>query len=188
MKTSQPHESNASPSRNRAGSGRVPSGGRPQDGLPNFRSSIFLRFLVSPLQFLSSFSAMSSGSHSDDGEEDPVWEGSESIWQAWEPECDACGRPESSLERPKDQLLTCAGCLVAKYCSVRSELLHPVVCTCLTCLPQKQCQKKDWSNSHKGQCHLYEANRKLSSVFAKSLGPGYVWINLRPPLFDVPIV
>ncbi|KAJ7806894.1 hypothetical protein B0H14DRAFT_3152785 [Mycena olivaceomarginata] len=68
-------------------------------------------------------------------------------------QCDACGRPESSLEHPKDQLLTCSGCLVAKYCS-------------------KQRQKKDWSNSHKGQCHLYEVNRKLSSVFAKSLGPG----------------
>ncbi|KAJ6557579.1 hypothetical protein B0H19DRAFT_1234761 [Mycena capillaripes] len=85
-----------------------------------------------------------------------IWEGNETVWHAWEPECDACGCTESSLKRPgKDQLLTCAGCLVAKYCS-------------------KECQKRDWTSGHKSQCHLYEANRKLSSVFAKSLGPGTI--------------
>jgi hypothetical protein len=46
---------------------------------------------------------------------------------AWEPECDACGRPESSLgDSVKDQLLSCSGCLVAKYCSVRSTLVLPI--------------------------------------------------------------
>ncbi|KAJ7624785.1 hypothetical protein FB45DRAFT_1060963 [Roridomyces roridus] len=83
-----------------------------------------------------------------------IWEGNETVWHAWEPECDSCGRPESSL-RGKKQLLSCAGCLLSKYCS-------------------KECQKKDWGESHKHQCHLFEANRKLSSVFAKSLGPGTI--------------
>ncbi|KAJ7743347.1 hypothetical protein B0H16DRAFT_1463682 [Mycena metata] len=82
-------------------------------------------------------------------ESESIWEGNETVWHAWEPECDACGLAESSF---KDQLLSCSGCLVAKYCT-------------------KECQKRDWSS--KTQCHLYEANRKLSSVFAKSLGPGY---------------
>ncbi|KAJ7248091.1 hypothetical protein C8J57DRAFT_1358705 [Mycena rebaudengoi] len=84
-----------------------------------------------------------------------IWDGNETVWHAWEPECDACGCAESSLKSPKDQLLTCSGCLVAKYCS-------------------KECQKKDWGNGHKNQCHFFEANRKLSSVFAKSLGPGTI--------------
>ncbi|KAJ7186648.1 hypothetical protein C8R46DRAFT_277269 [Mycena filopes] len=74
------------------------------------------------------------------------------IWDKWQPACDACGRLESSLE--KQQLLSCAGCLLAKYCS-------------------KECQKQDW-RSHKHRCHLFEADRKLSTVFAKSLGPGTI--------------
>ncbi|KAJ7634409.1 hypothetical protein FB45DRAFT_908830 [Roridomyces roridus] len=72
-----------------------------------------------------------------------IWEGNETVWHAWEPECDSCGRRESSL-RGKKQLLSCSGCLVSKYCS-------------------KECQKKDWGDNHKSQCHLFEANRKLSS-------------------------
>ncbi|KAJ7867814.1 hypothetical protein B0H13DRAFT_2351808 [Mycena leptocephala] len=84
-----------------------------------------------------------------------IWDGNDTVWHAWEPECDAFGRAESSLKCPKDQLLSCSGCLVAKYCA-------------------KECQKKDWGNGHKNQCHLFEANRKLSSVFAKSLGPGTI--------------
>ncbi|KAF7368041.1 hypothetical protein MSAN_00870000 [Mycena sanguinolenta] len=84
---------------------------------------------------------------------DGIWDGNETVWHAWEPECDACGRPES--EAPKEQLLSCAGCLVARYCS-------------------KKCQRMDWKGGHKNDCHLYEANRKLSSVFAKSLGPGTI--------------
>ncbi|KAJ7721280.1 hypothetical protein B0H16DRAFT_376285 [Mycena metata] len=91
-------------------------------------------------------------SESDWAAHDGIWDGNETVWHAWEPECDACGRAESSL---KEQLLSCSGCLVAKYCN-------------------KQCQKQDWNGGHKTQCHLYEANRKLSSVFAKSLGPGTV--------------
>ncbi|KAJ6470348.1 hypothetical protein C8R45DRAFT_1015437 [Mycena sanguinolenta] len=89
----------------------------------------------------------------DDTEDEAVgiWKGHEDVWHAWEAGCDTCGRPES--ETTKKQLLTCAGCLVAKYCS-------------------KECQRKDWKEGHKNQCHLYEANRKLSNVFAKSLGPG----------------
>ncbi|KAJ7661714.1 hypothetical protein B0H17DRAFT_1144592 [Mycena rosella] len=74
------------------------------------------------------------------------------IWDQWRPACDACGRSESSLK--KRQLLTCAGCLLTKYCS-------------------KECQKQDWSG-HKNRCHLFEADRKLSTVFAKSLGPGTI--------------
>ncbi|KAJ7449141.1 hypothetical protein B0H11DRAFT_2079659 [Mycena galericulata] len=85
-------------------------------------------------------------------EEINIWEGNVTVWHAWEQECDACGRAESSLKPPaKDQLLSCSGCLVAKYCS-----------------------KRDWGEGHKNHCHLYEANRKLSSVFAKSLGPGTI--------------
>ncbi|KAJ7614338.1 hypothetical protein FB45DRAFT_1064625 [Roridomyces roridus] len=86
--------------------------------------------------------------------EPKLWEGNETVWHAWEPECDSCGRRESSL-RGKKQLLSCAGCLVSKYCS-------------------KECQKQDWGEDHRNQCHLFEANRKLSSVFAKSLGPGTI--------------
>ncbi|KAJ7436855.1 hypothetical protein FB451DRAFT_186684 [Mycena latifolia] len=89
---------------------------------------------------------------------DSIWDGSRTVWHAWEPECDACGRPESSLKHAANldqQLLSCSGCLVAKYCS-------------------KNCQREDWSANHKNQCHLFEANRKLSSVFAKSLGPGTI--------------
>ncbi|KAJ7614321.1 hypothetical protein FB45DRAFT_1109941 [Roridomyces roridus] len=81
-------------------------------------------------------------------------EGNKTLWEIAGPECDACGRRESSL-RGKKQLLSCAGCLVSKYCS-------------------KECQKKDWGEDHRNQCHLFEANRKLSSVFAKSLGPGTI--------------
>ncbi|KAJ7937031.1 hypothetical protein B0H13DRAFT_2302772 [Mycena leptocephala] len=55
----------------------------------------------------------------------------------------------------KLQLLSCAGCLLAKYCS-------------------KDCQKQDWKSAHKNRCHLFEADRKLSTVFAKSLGPGTI--------------
>ncbi|KAJ7186650.1 hypothetical protein C8R46DRAFT_1057645 [Mycena filopes] len=74
------------------------------------------------------------------------------IWNQWEPACDACGRLESTLK--KKQLLSCSACLLAKYCS-------------------KECQSKDWSAGHKSnRCHLFEADRKLSTVFAKSLGPG----------------
>ncbi|KAJ7656807.1 hypothetical protein DFH06DRAFT_1132034 [Mycena polygramma] len=87
-------------------------------------------------------------------DEEDIWEGNETVWHAWEPECDACGRAESAL-KAKAALLTCSGCILAKYCS-------------------KECQKQDWSKGHKNQCHLYEANRKLSSVFAKSLGPGTI--------------
>ncbi|KAJ6602635.1 hypothetical protein DFH09DRAFT_1069019 [Mycena vulgaris] len=77
------------------------------------------------------------------------------VWDQWQPACDACGRLESSLK--KRQLLSCSGCLLAKYCS-------------------KECQKQDWSGSdgHKNRCHLFEADRKLSTVFAKSLGPGTI--------------
>ncbi|KAJ7614356.1 hypothetical protein FB45DRAFT_1008611 [Roridomyces roridus] len=81
-------------------------------------------------------------------------EGNKTLWEIAGPECDSCGRPEYSL-RGKKQLLSCAGCLVSKYCS-------------------KECQKKDWGETHRDQCHLFEANRKLSSVFAKSLGPGTI--------------
>ncbi|KAJ7743367.1 hypothetical protein B0H16DRAFT_1561574 [Mycena metata] len=94
---------------------------------------------------------MPPNSESDWAAHDGIWDGNETVWHAWEPECDACGRAESSSL--KEQLLSCSGCLVAKYCN-------------------KQCQKQDWNGGHKTQCHLYEANRKLSSAFAKSLGPG----------------
>ncbi|KAF7354757.1 Mynd domain protein [Mycena sanguinolenta] len=76
------------------------------------------------------------------------------VWDRWKPACDACGRLESSLKK-KSKLLTCSGCLLAKYCS-------------------KECQKRDWNNEHKNRCHLFEADRKLSTVFAKSLGTGTV--------------
>ncbi|KAJ7661729.1 hypothetical protein B0H17DRAFT_1258637 [Mycena rosella] len=76
------------------------------------------------------------------------------IWDQWQPACDACGRLESSLK--DQQLRSCAGCLLGKYCS----------------FSQAECQKQDWSKGHKNRCHLFEADRKLSSVFAKSLGPG----------------
>ncbi|KAJ6455216.1 hypothetical protein C8R45DRAFT_1111593 [Mycena sanguinolenta] len=100
----------------------------------------------------------------DDSEKDricnvDIWKGNETVWHAWEPTCDTCGRTESKAR--KHQLLTCAGCLVAKYCS-------------------KECQQMDW-RGHKNHCHLYEANRKLSSVFAKSLGPG----TLNDPSFSL---
>ncbi|KAJ7479875.1 hypothetical protein FB451DRAFT_1395429 [Mycena latifolia] len=75
------------------------------------------------------------------------------IWDQWQPACDACGRLESSLK--DQQLLSCSGCLLAKYCSV-------------------QCQKRNWNEDHKNRCHLFEADRKLSTVFAKSLGPGTI--------------
>ncbi|KAJ7769342.1 hypothetical protein B0H16DRAFT_254141 [Mycena metata] len=75
------------------------------------------------------------------------------VWNKWQPACDACGRVETSLG--KQQLLSCAGCLLAKYCS-------------------KECQKRDWKSTHKDRCHLFEADRKLSTVFAKSLGPGTI--------------
>ncbi|KAJ7923553.1 hypothetical protein B0H13DRAFT_2316492 [Mycena leptocephala] len=75
------------------------------------------------------------------------------IWDQWQPACDACGRLESSLK--DQQLLSCAGCLLAKYCSVA-------------------CQKQNWREDHKNRCHLFEADRKLSTVFAKSLGPGTI--------------
>ncbi|KAJ7614342.1 hypothetical protein FB45DRAFT_253404 [Roridomyces roridus] len=71
--------------------------------------------------------------------EPKLWEGNETVWHAWEPECDSCGRGESSL-RGK-QLLSCSGCLVSKYCS-------------------KEFQKKDWGENHKNQCHLSEANSR----------------------------
>ncbi|KAJ7663534.1 hypothetical protein B0H17DRAFT_1257242 [Mycena rosella] len=89
----------------------------------------------------------------EDSARNGIWDGNRTVWHAWQPECDACGRTESSLK--SQQLLSCAGCLVAKYCT-------------------KECQREDWSGGHKRQCHLYEANRKLSSVFAKSLGPGTI--------------
>ncbi|KAF7352268.1 hypothetical protein MVEN_01190500 [Mycena venus] len=76
------------------------------------------------------------------------------VWDKWQPACDACGRSESSLAK-KQQLLSCSGCLLAKYCS-------------------KECQKNDWKSTHKNRCHLFEADRKLSTVFAKSLGPGTI--------------
>ncbi|KAF7368042.1 hypothetical protein MSAN_00870100 [Mycena sanguinolenta] len=81
-----------------------------------------------------------------------IWKGNETVWHAWEPACDTCGRTESKA--PMGKLLTCSKCIVAKYCS-------------------RECQQMDWKGGHKNnECHLYEANRKLSSVFAKSLGPG----------------
>ncbi|KAJ6560245.1 hypothetical protein B0H19DRAFT_1069918 [Mycena capillaripes] len=61
-----------------------------------------------------------------------------------------------SLRSAKQQLLSCASCLLSKYCS-------------------KDCQRQDWKSGHKNRCHLFEADRKLSTVFAKSLGPGLVW-------------
>ncbi|KAF7372771.1 BZ3500-MvSof-1268-A1-R1-Chr4-3g07231 protein [Mycena sanguinolenta] len=78
-----------------------------------------------------------------DAEAEGIWKGCEDVWHAWEPGCDTCRLAES--ETLKKQLLICGGCLVAKYCS-------------------KECQRTDWKNAHKNQCHLYEA--------AKSLGPG----------------
>ncbi|KAJ7175122.1 hypothetical protein C8R43DRAFT_1119138 [Mycena crocata] len=87
-----------------------------------------------------------------------LWEGNETVWHAWASECDGCGCHKSSLKNKPMKggiLLSCSGCLVAKYCS-------------------KECQKRDWSGGHKNQCHLFEANRKLSSLFAKSLGPGTI--------------
>ncbi|KAJ7145704.1 hypothetical protein C8R44DRAFT_1119 [Mycena epipterygia] len=99
---------------------------------------------------------MPANSESYNSAKENIWKGNVTVWHAWEPECDACGCPESSLKPPAtDQLLSCSGCLVAKYCS-------------------KKCQKEDWSKGHKNQCHLFEANRKLSSVFAKFLGPGTI--------------
>ncbi|KAJ6478172.1 hypothetical protein C8R47DRAFT_1219709 [Mycena vitilis] len=115
-------------------------------------------------------------SSEDEEETGSIWDGNETVWHAWVPECDACGRAEASLTG-KGVFLTCAGCIVAKYCT-------------------KECQKQDRSNGHKNLCHLYEANRKLSSAFAKSLGPGvlllqreasnaaarsYEWKNGAPP-------
>ncbi|KAJ7494225.1 hypothetical protein B0H11DRAFT_2003743 [Mycena galericulata] len=75
-----------------------------------------------------------------------------SIWDRWQPACDACGRRESSL---KERLSYCSSCYVVKYCSA-------------------ECQKRDWSaGGHKNQCHLFEIDRKLSDVFLKSLGRGF---------------
>ncbi|KAJ7253177.1 hypothetical protein C8J57DRAFT_1349050 [Mycena rebaudengoi] len=77
------------------------------------------------------------------------------VWDRWQPRCDACGHLEASLGAKK-QLLSCSGCLLAKYCS-------------------KDCQKKYWSEyGHKERCHLFEADRKLSTIFAKSLEPGTI--------------
>ncbi|KAJ7899358.1 hypothetical protein B0H13DRAFT_2030825 [Mycena leptocephala] len=81
------------------------------------------------------------------------------IWDQWQPACDACGRLESSLK--DQQLLSCAGCLLAKYCSAA-------------------CQKQNWRDEHKKRCHLFEADRKLSTVFAKSLGPGLIQLPPQP--------
>ncbi|KAJ6454401.1 hypothetical protein C8R45DRAFT_1189557 [Mycena sanguinolenta] len=75
-----------------------------------------------------------------------IWQGNETVWHAWEPACDTCGRTES--EAPKKTAFE------------------------LRWMSSKACQQTDWKDGHKNQCHLYEANRKLSSVFAKSLGPG----------------
>ncbi|KAJ7258159.1 hypothetical protein C8J57DRAFT_1341276 [Mycena rebaudengoi] len=96
---------------------------------------------------------MNTKEESDKQAKERIWDGNITVWHAWEPDCDACGRAESSLD--SQQLLSCAGCLVSKYCS-------------------KKCQKEDWKRTHQNQCHLFEANRKLSSVFAKSLGPGTI--------------
>ncbi|KAJ7481805.1 hypothetical protein FB451DRAFT_1364907 [Mycena latifolia] len=74
------------------------------------------------------------------------------LWNAWEPTCDACDTLESSSES-QGPLRSCSGCLLAKYCST-------------------ECQRKHWSAGHKHRCHLFEADGKLSTVFAKSLGPG----------------
>jgi hypothetical protein len=105
----------------RAGIGRVLSG-RPKTAFQSFEALLFSRLLASlPLLVLTMSTHHFDANHS---EKDPVWEGNETIWHAWEPECDACGRPQSSLKRPNDQLLSCAGCIVAKYCSVRSGLSH----------------------------------------------------------------
>ncbi|KAJ7175102.1 hypothetical protein C8R43DRAFT_975879 [Mycena crocata] len=100
---------------------------------------------------------MSSKAKSPQKSDESIWEGNETIWHAWGPECDACGLRGSSLKKAAkgEQLLSCSTCLVAKYCS-------------------KKCQKQDWAKRHKNECHLFEANRKLSSVFAKSLGPGTI--------------
>ncbi|KAJ7116252.1 hypothetical protein C8R43DRAFT_1154982 [Mycena crocata] len=89
--------------------------------------------------------------------EPDIWDGSQTVWHAWDPECDSCGRVGSALKKAaKDrQLFSCAACLVAKYCS-------------------KECQRRAWSQGHKNECHLFEANRKLLSVFAKSLGAGTI--------------
>ncbi|KAJ7161129.1 hypothetical protein C8R46DRAFT_1194446 [Mycena filopes] len=95
---------------------------------------------------------MSLESDADEKAREGIWKDRKVVWRAWEPACDTCSLPESLL---KGQLLSCAGCLVAKYCT-------------------KECQRRDWSAGHKSQCHLYEANRKLSSTFAKSLGPGTI--------------
>ncbi|KAJ7159935.1 hypothetical protein C8R43DRAFT_948012 [Mycena crocata] len=95
------------------------------------------------------------------------------VWDQWQSACDACGRLESSLKNK--QLLSCAGCLLAKYCSVRYLISSQFNHSSPIHSQQKECQKQDWSKgSHKNRCHLFEADRKLSTVFAKSLGPGTI--------------
>jgi hypothetical protein len=116
---------------------------------------------------------MNTKEESDKQAKERIWDGNITVWHAWEPDCDACGRAESSLD--SQQLLSCAGCLVSKYCSVGSfSVVHFVAHV----FAQKKCQKEDWKRTHQNQCHLFEANRKLSSVFAKSLGPGYTFLSL----------
>jgi hypothetical protein len=58
---------------------------------------------------------------------DGIWNGNQTVWRAWEPECDrylwSLGVfAEASEVGPKDQLLSCSGCIVAKYCSVRPPI------------------------------------------------------------------
>ncbi|KAJ7897706.1 hypothetical protein B0H14DRAFT_2557687 [Mycena olivaceomarginata] len=91
------------------------------------------------------------------------------VWDRWQPACDACGCLESSLEKPR--LLSCSGCLVAKYCSVRP--LPTFGAQIWRYFPERV-SKQDWEHVHKAQCHLFEADRKLSTVFVKSLGPGTI--------------
>ncbi|KAF8187020.1 hypothetical protein K438DRAFT_1973200 [Mycena galopus ATCC 62051] len=92
------------------------------------------------------------GTADDEHDRDNIWEGSVTVWHAWEPEVFG------------GEILFC------KRSFNGSLNLDDI----MIYLRQKNCQKEDWSKIHKKHCHLFEANRKLSSVFAKSLGPGTI--------------
>lgn len=53
------------------------------------------------------------------------------VWNRWQPACDTCGRLESSLtghgkgkKKQQQLLLSCSGCLLSKYCSVRLDSFY----------------------------------------------------------------
>ncbi|KAJ7853702.1 hypothetical protein B0H14DRAFT_3136801 [Mycena olivaceomarginata] len=83
------------------------------------------------------------------------------VWNRWQPACDTCGRLESSLtghgkgkKKQQQSLLSCSG----KSVRSRTESVGTII-----------------------GAICFEADRKLSTVFAKSLGPG----TINDPTFDL---